>query len=102
MMKVNRLNDKQKELVSKLDFASVPVQAELDALDKEFQAAMAVVNEIKSRIRPMKAKLEPFSEMKAGVCNIHARNKYFPKFLGRFDDEGKLEAFYSFVESKLV
>ena len=92
-MKVKRLDEESLELLSKIDSKMEPIQAELDKLNAEFQTAMKAVNAVKEKIRPAKAKLSPFGEMKAGVASADSRDKYFP-------DMSKSQ-FMEFVKSKV-
>ena len=100
-MKVQKLNDRQIRLIGLIDKKMEPIQDELDALNAEMQKAMNNVNAIKEKIRPVKAKLSPLGEMKAGVASADSKNKYFPEYLGRFDNAEKNEEFYKFVEGKV-
>ena len=78
-----------------------PIQYELNALNEETKKALLVLDEIKERVTKVKPKLVPLAEMKAGVCNTDSKNKYFPQFLGRFDDKAKTKAFYEYVNNEL-
>ena len=100
-MQVGKPTEKELELIKAIDAKMEPIQSELNALNAEMKEALDVVNGIKNKIRAAKPKLVPLAELKAGVANINSRNKYFPEFLGRFDDVEKKTAFINFVEEKL-
>ena len=100
-MKVTKLTDRQIELIGAIDKKMEPIQKELDTLNTEFQKAMKVIDGLKEKIRPIKKKLSPYGELKAAVASNDSKNKYFPEFLGRFDNKEKTEEFYKFVESKV-
>lgn len=96
-----RADSKEAELIASLDSKMSSVQTELDALNREMKEALEVVNTVKDKIRAVKPKLVPLAEMRAGVANINSRNKYFPEFLGRFDNAEKKAEFIEYVESNL-
>lgn len=100
-MQVTKPNAKELELINAIDEKMKPIQSELDTLNAEMKEALDVVNVIKTKVRAVKPKLVPLAEMKAGLANINSRNKYFPEFLGRFDDQAKKDEFIKFVESKI-
>lgn len=100
-MQVGKPTEKELQLIHAIDAKMAPIQSELNALNAEMKEALDVVNGIKSRIRAVKPKLIPLAEMKAGLANINSRNKYFPEYLGRFDDQAKKDEFIKFVESNI-
>jgi len=93
------LNDREKSLIGKIDAKTAPIQAEIDVLTAEFQKQMAVLDKIKDKLRVKRPDLVPLAELKAGVASINSRNKYFPEYLGRFDNKEKKEAFLKHAES---
>lgn len=100
-MEVTRLNEDQKAVMVKIDAAMDDIQAQLDENGLEFQKAMETVTAIKNRLRPLREKLSPLGEMKAGLASKKARAKYFPEFTTRNFDDSKNAEYYKFVESKL-
>lgn len=85
----------------KVDAAMEEIQIQLDESGLDFQKAMEAVIAIKSRLRPLKEKLSPLGELKAGLVNKKSRAKYFPEFATRNFDDTKDAEFYNFVESKV-
>ena len=92
---------RQKILLAAIDCHMMPIQDEINALNDEYQQAMIVVTDVQNRIRAKRPELVPLAEMKAGVASINSRNKYFPEFLGRFDDKAKTDLFLDWVEKEL-
>lgn len=85
----------------KIDAAMEIIQVEIDDNGLEFQKAMDIVNAVKSRIRPLREKLSPLGELKAGLASKKSRAKYFPEFATRNHDNSKDKEFYKFIEDSL-
>lgn len=100
-MQVTKPTEKELELINAIDEKMQPIQSELDALNAEMKEALDVVNGIKNKIRAVKPKLVPLAELKAGVANVNSRNKYFPEFLGRFDNQEKKDEFIAYVKEQI-
>jgi hypothetical protein len=98
----SKLTDQQFTLLRKVQAKIDPIQTEVDALTAEYQAARVVLDEIGKRIKAKRPQLVPLAEKMAAITSINSRNKYFPEFLGRFDDAEKTAEFLAWAEESLI
>ena len=67
----------------------------------EYHEAVNKVNEIKSRILPIKVKLSPLAELKSGVASRKSRIKYFPEFATKNFNDSKDNEYLEYVRDQL-
>lgn len=96
-----RLDKEHTELIDRINSDMLSIQKDLDSLTCEFQQAMNVISEIKSRITPLKDRLAPLAEMKSGIASRKSRFKYFPEFATRNFDDSKDDKYLEYVRGKL-
>lgn len=67
-MQVYKLNDTQLSELAAIDAQMLPIQNELDGLDKQVQQATKIVDAIKDQIRAIRPRLVPLAEKKALIA----------------------------------
>ncbi len=67
-MQVYKLNDTQLSELAAIDAEMLPIQNELDGLDKQVQRATKIVDAIKDQIRAIRPRLVPLAEKKAVIA----------------------------------
>ena len=101
MTQIIQLSERQKDLQKAVVAKKESIQSQLNALDDEIKAAMAQVNEIRSRIKPLKSSLVPLAEMEASICNIPSRAKYFTEYAPPMREEQFCDAFFEKMAAEL-
>ena len=98
-----KLEGEAKELLDVISWHIGSVQLELDGVMMEFQEKIKEVDEIKAKIRPLKAKLSDSAQIQAAIASRKSRAKYFPEFATKnyMADEAKDKAFLEMIREAL-